>query len=264
MHKPTLHLIKIGGNIIDDEQAVEQVLKQICMFNEPFILVHGGGKVATNLCETLLIETTLIDGRRVTDAATLEIVTMVYAGLINKKLVAQLQAQGKNAIGLSGADANIIPAIKRSITPIDYGFVGDLDANTIGVNSLEVLLKNNMIPVVSSITHDGNGQLLNTNADTIAATLAMAMSKIYNTKLYLCFEKKGVLTDANQTDAVLPTLNESRYYTLKENGTINKGMIPKVDNAFAALKQGVSQVFIMHALDLTNTENAAGTQLVIG
>jgi len=164
MDKPTLHLIKIGGNIIDDEQAVTQVLKQICTFNEPFILVHGGGKVATNLCETLLIETTLIDGRRVTDAATLEIVTMVYAGLINKKLVAKLQAQGKNAIGLCGADANIIPAIKRSATPIDYGFVGDLDANTIGVNSLEVLLKNNMIPVVSSITHDGNGQLLNTNS----------------------------------------------------------------------------------------------------
>lgn len=264
MNKSTLHIVKIGGNIIDDDKAVAQLIKKLSSFKEPFILVHGGGKVATNLCETLLMDPNVIDGRRVTDAATLEIVTMVYAGLINKKLVAQIQAHGKNAIGLSGADANIIPAKIRSATPINYGFVGDLDANTIGIKSIDVLLKNNMTPVIASITHDGKGQLLNTNADTIAATLAIAMSSLYYTKLYLCFEKKGVLSNPDNDASALPTLNDITYQTLKASGIITKGMIPKVDNAFNALKNGVGEVYIMHALDLNSQTNAAGTRLVIG
>lgn len=263
MDKSTLHIVKIGGNIIDDEKAVTQLIKKLSSFKEPIILVHGGGKLATNLCETLLMETNLIEGRRVTDAATLEIVTMVYAGLINKKLVAQLQAHGKNAIGLSGADANIIPATKRSTTPIDYGFAGDLDANNIGIKSLEVFLKNNMLPVICSITHDGKGQLLNTNADTIAATLAIAMSNLYHTKLYLCFEKKGVLSNPDNEASVLPTLNDITYQTLKASGIITKGMLPKVDNAFKALENGVGEVYIMHAADLNSKDNAAGTRLVV-
>lgn len=264
MDKSTLHIVKIGGNIIDDEKALVQLIKKLSSFNEPFMLVHGGGKLATNLCETLLMAPNLIDGRRVTDAATLEIVTMVYAGLINKKLVAQLQAQGKNAIGLSGADANIIPATKRSAVPIDYGFAGDLDANIIGVKNLDTFLKNNMFPVICSITHDGNGQLLNTNADTIAATLAIAMSGLYYTKLYLCFEKKGVLSNPENATSVLPTVNEITYQTLKASGIITNGMLPKVDNAFKALKNGVGEVYIMHAADLNSKSNAAGTRLVVG
>lgn len=260
MSKQTLHIIKIGGNIVDDDAALEDFLAKLSKRNEPFILVHGGGKIATSMSKTLGIEPKLIDGRRITDADTLSVVVMVYAGLINKKIVAQLQANGKNAIGLCGADGNLIPAAKRSSQPIDYGFVGDVDATTIRVETLKSLLDQNLLPVISPITHDGKGQLLNTNADTIAASLAIALSKTYETILYYCFEKKGVLSDLSNEYSVIEQLSTQAYGELKNKQVIHAGMIPKLDNAFDALDKGVNQVIILHAKQINDAH--AGTRLV--
>lgn len=264
MDKPVLHIIKIGGNVIDDEAVLSSFLQQLSLLKEPFILVHGGGKLATDLSKTLGITAQLIDGRRVTDAQTLDMATMVYAGLINKKIVAKLQALHKQAIGLCGADANIISANKRSSIPVDFGFVGDVTAQDISLATLQVLLNNNFLPVMAPITHDGNGQLLNTNADTIASCIAIALSELYNTKLYYCFEKNGVLRDAQNKDSVIELLSQEAYTQLKCNGAIHSGMLPKLDNAFAALNKGVSEVSILHALHIfkPNTNSHAGTKLV--
>ncbi len=264
MDKPILHIIKIGGNVIDDDVILSAFLKQLNQLKEPFILVHGGGKLATGLCKTLGITAQLIDGRRTTDAQTLDVVTMVYAGLINKKIVAQLQGNNLNAIGLCGADANIIPATKRSSIPVDFGFVGDVYPENISTGNLNILLKNNILPVVAPITHDGKGQLLNTNADTIASSIAIALSGLYNTKLYYCFEKKGVLNDMNDDNSLIPELSEEVYTKLKTAETIHTGMLPKLDNAFAALNKEVNEVYILHALQfhLLNNNGHAGTKLV--
>ncbi|MES2780651.1 MAG: acetylglutamate kinase [Bacteroidota bacterium] len=264
MDKPILHIIKIGGNVIDDDVILSTFLKQLNQLSEPFILVHGGGKLATGLSKTLGISAQLIDGRRITDAQTLDVVTMVYAGLINKKIVAQLQGNNLNAIGLCGADANIIQATKRNTIPIDFGFVGDVHPENISTDNLRVLLKNNMLPVVAPITHDGKGQLLNTNADTIASGIAIALSGSYNTKLYYCFEKKGVLSDVNDDNSWIPELSQKAYAELKTSETIHSGMIPKLDNAFAALNKEVNEVYILHALQFhfLNNTNHAGTKLV--
>jgi acetylglutamate kinase len=251
MSTETLHIIKVGGNIIDDASKLQAFLAQFAAWEGPRILVHGGGKVATQMAKDLGIPQQMVDGRRVTDKATLDIVTMVYAGLINKQVVARLQALGCPAMGLSGADGNLVHAHKRSQAAIDFGFVGDVD----GVNGtlLETLLRQGLAVIVAPITHDGNGQLLNTNADTIAQEIARAMSARYHTVLVYSFEKPGVLLDAEDNSSLIAKINPSAYQELKSQGRIFAGMIPKLDNAFAALGAGVGKVVIgqaeaLHAL----------------
>jgi acetylglutamate kinase len=237
-------------------------IKQLQAIRTSFILVHGGGKLASALSEKIGIQTHMINGRRITDAQTLDIVTMVYAGLINKKIVARMQAIGKNAIGICGADLHLITATKRSRTPIDFGFVGDIkDINT---EQLRLLIDNGCVPVFSSITHDGKGQLLNTNADTIASALAISLGNLYNVTLCYCFEKNGVLLNPDDEQSVIAELSEEKYEMLKAAGNIYSGMIPKLDNAFAAFSQDISSVQIMHALQLQHFINSgyAGTKLV--
>jgi acetylglutamate kinase len=237
-----LYVIKIGGNIIDNDALLSVFLQKFAGINSKKILVHGGGKLATRLAEKLGIPQQLVDGRRITDAETLKIVTMVYAGYINKNIVAELQSVHCNAVGISGADGNSILAHKRENANIDYGFAGDIDR----VNSewFVQLLENGLSPVVSSITHDGKNQLLNTNADTIAQEIAKGMSATYNVSLIYGFEKSGVLLDIAREDSVIPVLQLRYYRKLKESKQIFAGMIPKLDNAFTALSEGVRQVII--------------------
>lgn len=245
-----LTIIKIGGNVIDDTSELGNFLRTYAGVPGLKILVHGGGKIASTIGRKLGIEPRMAEGRRITDADTLDVVTMVYAGLVNKNIVARLQAEGMNAIGLSGADGNVIPAVMRPVKTIDYGFAGDLQAEKIGVTSLSTLLDNGFSPVIAPITHDGTGQLLNTNADTIAATVAEALSSRYEVTLVYCFEKKGVLRDPSSEDSVILNINPDSYAELKEQGIVSHGMIPKLDNAFAALQGGVKQVRICRAADL--------------
>lgn len=237
-----LHILKIGGKVVEDNLVLDQVLNDFIQLPEQKILVHGGGKKASELGKKMGIPAQMIDGRRVTDADTLEIVTMVYAGLYNKKLVALLQAKECNAIGLSGADANLIRAHKRKGWEYDYGFAGDIDE--VNKSSLLQLLKAKFTPVLCAITHDKNGQLLNTNADTIAAEMAMAMVESIEVHLHLCLDLDGVMRDPNDAKSVIPTINISEYKTYKETGMISGGMIPKLDNAFAAIQKGVKKVRI--------------------
>lgn len=256
-----LVVIKIGGNIIDDEQKLASFIKDFAAVEGLKVLVHGGGKLATKMALQLGVEQQMVDGRRITDAETLKIVTMVYAGLINKNIVAQLQANGCNAIGLTGADGNAIQAHKRNHASIDYGFVGDVDA----VNSslLQSLLAQQIAVVLAPITHDGKGLLLNTNADTIAQETAKALSSIYNVELIYSFEKSGVLLDVNNEASVVGKLTPTYYQELKEKQLIFAGMIPKLDNAFAAINSGVSKVIIGKAEDLQQLINGdSGTAIV--
>jgi acetylglutamate kinase len=257
-----LTIVKIGGNVIDDENALSTFLIKFNLLKGHKILVHGGGKLANQLQDKLNVPVNMLDGRRITDAETLKVVTMVYAGYINKNIVAKLQGLNCNAIGLSGADANCIQASKRKVETIDYGFVGDVEK----INSSFIIscLENSIVPVFSSITHDGAGQLLNTNADTIASELAIALSAEYNVQLVYCFEKSGVLQNVDDESSVIKTISNSDFINLKENFVINKGMIPKMDNAFLALKKGVGSVQIGKAeklLQLVNKENYDGTRL---
>lgn len=255
-----LLVIKIGGNIIDDEVQLSSFLKSFASIKEKKILVHGGGKLATRIAEAMGIQQQMIDGRRITDAETLKIVAMVYAGYINKNIVAQLQSFGCRALGLCGADGNVIKAHKRKAA-IDYGFVGDIDE----VNSelLQELLQINDTIVLAPITHDGNGQLLNTNADTIAQETAKAMSIHYNVVLIYSFEKSGVLLDVSDESSVISNINPLSYEQLKEQQKIFAGMLPKLDNAFAALNNGVQKVIIGKAEDLQDLINGSkGTAIV--
>lgn len=242
-----LHIIKIGGNILDDEQKLQSFLNNLVQVQGKKLLVHGGGKLATAMSTKLGIETQMQNGRRITDAETLRVVTMVYAGWINKSIVAALNAKGEEAIGLCGADVNLIPSAKRGVGDVDFGFVGDVVYEKVNGDFLSELIEGGKLPVIAPITSDVNGQLLNTNADTIAAALAIALSDIYEVNLIYCFEKKGVLLDVNQDDSVLNDLNRNRYADLKSKGIIDKGMIPKLDNAFDALDRGVQRVVIGHA-----------------
>ena len=244
----TVIVIKIGGNIIDDETKLSSFLKLFAGMKGKKVLVHGGGKLATKLAADLGIEQQMVDGRRITDAETLKIVTMVYAGYINKNIVAQLQANGCNSIGLSGADGNLITAHKRKHATIDYGFVGDVD--DVNASLLQNLLDHDMTVVAAPITHNGNGQLLNTNADTIAQEIAKALGKLYEVKLIYSFEKNGVLLDIENEDSVIPVITPAYYEELKEKKLIFAGMLPKLDNAFAALQNGVKQVIIGKAEQL--------------
>lgn len=242
MHKmkEKLSIVKIGGNVIEDEKALDIFLTAFSKLEGLKILVHGGGKLATQLATRLGIKSNLVDGRRITDKATVDIITMVYAGLANKKIVAQLQSKKVNAIGLSGADGNSIQAHKRPVKDIDYGFVGDID----GVNSelLKKFLSINLTPVFCAISHDGKGQLLNTNADTITSEIAIAMASDFDTTLYYCFEKKGVLLDINNSESVVKYINTAKYKELLSQGIIADGMLPKLHNCFHALENDVEKV----------------------
>jgi len=237
-----LYVIKIGGNIIDDDALLSVFLKKFAAIKSKKILVHGGGKLATRLAEKLGIPQQMVEGRRITDAETLKIVTMVYAGYINKNIVAELQSLHCNATGISGADGNCILAHRRENTGIDYGFAGDIDQ--VNTGWFEQLLENGLSPVVSSITHDGKNQLLNTNADTIAQEIAKALIVSYSVNLVYGFEKSGVLLDVENEHSVIPVLQAGYYRKLKESNKIFAGMIPKLDNAFSAIRQGVHQVII--------------------
>jgi len=257
----SLLVIKIGGNIIDDEKKLSSFLKEFASIQGKKILVHGGGKLATRLAEQIGIQQQLVDGRRITDAETLKIVTMVYAGYINKNIVASLQALGVQAIGVCGADGNLIRAHKRVHPTIDYGYVGDVDA--INDEFLKHLLNNNLSVVIAPITHNSDGQLLNTNADTIAQEVAKAMSAHYQVNLVYSFEKNGVLLNVEDENSVIPEINPASYKKLKEDRTIFAGMIPKLDNAFTALQSGVEKVIIGKAEDLKNLiEGYAGTTII--
>ncbi|MCF8275720.1 MAG: acetylglutamate kinase [Flavobacteriales bacterium] len=237
-----LQVIKIGGNVIDNASELETVLYSVASIKGPKILVHGGGKLASELSRSMGIEPQMVDGRRITSKQDLEIVTMVYAGLINKNITAQLQAFACNAVGLSGADGNAIASVKRPVNPINFGLVGDVKA--VNTSFIKVLLDAGITPVFCAITHDETGQLLNTNADTIASELAASMSSYYTSELIYCFEKQGVLLNPEDEDSVIPILDEAQYLQLKSDKAIHSGMLPKLDNCFAALAKGVSRVII--------------------
>ncbi|MEO9570156.1 MAG: acetylglutamate kinase [Polaribacter sp.] len=244
-----LSIIKIGGNIIEDETSLNAFLQLFSNLEGHKILVHGGGKRATHIASKLGIESKMINGRRITDAETLEVITMVYGGLVNKNVVAKLQALQVDAIGLTGADINSIKSDKRPVKDIDFGFVGDV--KKIASNSIDKLIQADFTPVFCAITHDGNGQLLNTNADTIASTIGVGMSDIYDTSIYYCFELNGVLQDFADKNSVIKNINSNTYKELLENGIISDGMIPKLDNCFDALNNGVQKVHIGNTAMLT-------------
>lgn len=258
-----LFVIKIGGNVIDNDIGLIAFLNDFAAVKGKKILVHGGGKIATKIGDKLGIQSKYIDGRRITDEQTIDLVTMVYGGLLNKKIVSLLQSYDVNAIGLTGADANILPAEKRKIKDIDYGFVGDIDNTKVDADRWQLFLGNEMIPVIAPLTHNGNGQMLNTNADTIASVVSIALSKYYEVRLIYCFEKKGVLEDVSDENSVIDLITKDSYRELLAEKKLFQGIIPKIDNAFAAIDAGVKEVLIGHADDLLqNTGEATRGTLI--
>ena len=253
-------VVKIGGNVIDNQAALARFVKDFAAMTGPKILIHGGGKLATRLAEKLEIPTTMIDGRRVTDAQTLDVVTMVYAGLVNKRIVALLQAEGCNAIGLSGADGGAVRATRRVANPIDFGFVGDISVEGVDADFVLSLVERGVVPVFCSIMHDGAGTLLNCNADSVASAVAVAVAKQCDTELVFCFEKAGVMADVDNPDSVIAQIRPQSYKALLADGVVNKGMIPKIDGAFKALESGVKVVTIKHS-EALNLE--CGTKIVL-
>ncbi len=245
MSKEKLSIVKIGGNIIEDEVALQAFLKLFSNLKGKKILVHGGGKRATHIASELGIASKMIDGRRITDAETLKVITMVYGGLVNKNIVAKLQSLNTNAIGLTGADANSITSVKRPVKTIDYGFVGDV--KQVNHQAINKLIEADFTPVFCAITHDAAGQLLNTNADTITSQVAIGMSAIYDTSIYYCFELNGVLKDINNKESVVKHIDSKIYKDLLEQGIISDGMLPKLENCFDALQNGV------HTINMGNT-----------
>lgn len=250
MSNSTLNIIKIGGNVIDDDIQLEAFLEKFAAIPGKKILVHGGGKIATRIATKLDIEAKMVEGRRITDKPMLDIVTMVYAGLTNKKIIAALQKNQCDALGLSGADGNVIKAVKRPVKDIDYGFAGDILVDSVNALAIKKFLDAGFTPVFCAITHNGNGQLLNTNADTIASALATALAKHYDTSLIYCFEKNGVLLDVADENSVIENISSSEFDKLKERGIIADGMVPKLQNAFDAINKGVISVFIGNANNL--------------
>ena len=246
-----LQVVKVGGNVIENRESLNEFLFDFTKIRGAKILVHGGGKEATQMAQKLNIPVQIIEGRRVTDKANLEIISMLYAGKLNKTIVALLQAYNCDSLGLTGADGNSVVAEKRSSKPIDFGFVGDV----ISVNSalFNLLLNQKITPVCCAITHDKNGQLLNTNADTIASEIASSMSAYYEVTLSYCFEKKGVLKKLIDEDSVIPSINSNQYEYLKKEGIINEGMLPKIKNCFEALKKGVTKVRIGNSKMITES-----------
>lgn len=248
-----IKVVKIGGNIVDNPEALASFIADFAAMTGHKILIHGGGKEATRLSDKLEIPTTMIEGRRVTSRETLDVVTMVYAGLINKRIVSMLQSAGCNALGLSGADGNAIRATRRPAEPIDYGFVGDIHTEGVNTDLIGSLLRAGTVPVYCAITHDGCGSLLNCNADSVAAAVAIACSQLAPTDLIYCFEQPGVMEDIERPDSLIPSLTPASYTDLKASGAVNKGMIPKLDNSFKAIREGVSHVIIKHAANLLNS-----------
>jgi acetylglutamate kinase len=243
-----LTIVKVGGKIVENDSSLHALLTNFAEIEGYKILVHGGGVLATKIAEQLGVESRMVEGRRITDVDTLRIVTMVYAGLVNKNIVASLQALNINAIGLTGADLNIIRSRKRPVKTIDYGFAGDVEE--IHTETLKLLLNNEFVPVLSPITHDRQGNLLNTNADTIANETAKALAKHYDTTLIYCFEKSGVLLDENDENSVIHEINISLFDEYKTKGVIRGGMIPKLENALQAVEKGVKQVIITKASEI--------------
>lgn len=257
-----LFIIKIGGNVIDDSGQLHSFLNEFSNIKTKKILVHGGGKIATRIGEKLGIQSNYIDGRRITDDETIDLVTMVYGGLLNKKIVASLQSTGCNAMGITGADANLLPAKKRPIKEIDFGWVGDIEANKIKTETWRTLLENDLTPVVAPLTHDSQGHILNTNADTIASAIAVNLSLYYAVTLVYCFEKNGVLLDVNDEDSVVKNLDVKKYQQLKETKSLFAGILPKIDNAFEAINKGVKEVVIGNSNQLSLLiKNESGTKI---
>lgn len=255
--KKKLTIVKVGGAVVEDDSRLNTLLDAFCSIPGFKLLVTGGGRTATSVASELGIESHMLNGRRITDEAMLRVVTMVYAGLVNKNVVAELQAKGENAVGLCGADLDIIRCVKRPAAVIDYGYVGDV--KSVNVNELKMLIDAGVVPVLCPITHDGAGQLLNTNADTIASALASALATEYDVTLVFCFEKKGVLADPDDENSVIREMRKADYERYKEEEVVSGGMIPKLDNAFAAIDAGVNMVVI------TNAENLgkdSGTEII--
>lgn len=251
-----LTIIKVGGKIVEDTATLKNLLSNFAKISGHKLLVHGGGRSATKLSEKLGIESQMVKGRRITDEETLKVVTMVYGGLVNKNIVANLQAMGINALGLTGADMNIIRSDKRPVTDVDFGFVGDV--KEVNVNILASLISQGIVPVLAPLTHDGKGHMLNTNADTIAGETAKALAQVFDVNLVYCFEKNGVLQDENDDNSVIPTINKKDFTNLVAENIIQGGMIPKLENAFAAIEAGVKEVVITNA---TNVGEDYGTKI---
>lgn len=243
--KEKLTLIKVGGKIVEEEDTLQALLSDFAAIEGRKVLVHGGGRSATKLAARLGIESQMVNGRRITDAETLKIVTMVYGGLVNKNIVAHLQACGVNALGLTGADMDVIRSVKRPVKDVDYGFVGDVER--VDATLLGDLIAKGVVPVMAPLTHDGCGNMLNTNADTIAGETAKALAQLFDVTLVYCFEKRGVLRDENDDDSVIPQITRADFEQLVADGVVQGGMIPKLENAFEALRAGVSQVIITQA-----------------
>jgi acetylglutamate kinase len=260
-NKEKLSIIKIGGNVLDHPSELKKFLERFALVEGNRILVHGGGKIATRIGEKLGIEAKYVDGRRITDDETMDLVTMVYGGLVNKQVVSALQALGCNAVGLTGADGNIMPAVKRPVKAIDYGWAGDVDSTRVGAEILSGFLKADLTPVFAPLTHDGKGHMLNTNADTIASSLAVALSPFFSVRLLYCFEKKGVLLSVEDENSVVPKITRERFEAMKADGSLHSGMIPKIENALLAIEKGVKGVIIGHADDLIEnvSEDIKGT-----
>lgn len=243
--KEKLTLIKVGGKIVEEEATLQALLSDFAAIEGRKVLVHGGGRSATKLAARLGIESQMVNGRRITDAETLKIVTMVYGGLVNKNIVARLQACGVNALGLTGADMDVIRSVKRPVKDVDYGFVGDVER--VDATLLGDLIAKGVVPVMAPLTHDGCGNMLNTNADTIAGETAKALAQLFDVTLVYCFEKRGVLRDENDDDSVILQITRADFEQLVADGVVQGGMIPKLENAFEALRAGVSQVIITQA-----------------
>lgn len=256
-----IHIVKIGGNVIDNTSELNEFLNDFAQLDEPKILVHGGGKIASELSQQMGLSPQFYNGRRITDKQSLDIAIMVYAGLINKTIVAKLQAYSCNAIGLSGADGNLIKAHKRNWpdVDVDFGYVGDVDS--VNAKNLQLLLKSGFVPVFCALTHNQQGQLFNTNADTMASEIAGALASENTVKLTYCFEKNGVLTNVEDENSVIPKLTKQNFNALKQQNIIHSGMLPKLENCFAALERNVSQVSIGSPKIIKNN-NMACTQII--
>lgn len=246
--KENVTVIKVGGKIVEETDSLSALLDDFAKIQGYKVLVHGGGRSATKMCAQLGIESKMVNGRRVTNLETLKVVTMVYGGLVNKNIVAQLQKRGINAIGLTGADMNVMHSVKRPVKDVDYGFVGDVDR--VDAEALGRLIHADVVPVMAPLTHDGNGNMLNTNADTIAGETAKALAQLFDVTLVYCFEKRGVLRDENDDDSVIPVITKSDFNDFIDQKVITGGMIPKLENAFSAIDKGVEQVIIACASDI--------------
>lgn len=259
--RPKLRVAKVGGAILEEVQARDSFIKAFAKLPTPKLLVHGGGRTASELAQKLGIPVKMHEGRRITDKATLELAVMVYAGKVNKNLVAQLQALNCQALGLTGADLGLILAEKRPAQPIDFGWVGDIKA--VNASLLAQLIQLGIVPVFAALSHDGKGNMLNTNADTIAASLAAALATHYEVELFFGFEKKGVLKNLEDSEHYLPTIRQSELESLRAQGIVNSGMLPKLNNAFMALEEGVQKVWIAAASEVAEAE-PKGTKLLLG